>query len=51
MARLEQQNYNHRSSTEIRDVKLIGTIYQKPLVIDTGAKVLTIKTVNSNDEH
>lgn len=48
---MQQQNYNHRSFTELRDVKIIGTIYQNPLVVSTGAKVLTIKTMNSNDDH
>lgn len=31
--------------SEIRDVKLIGTIIQNPLTLKDGAKVLTVKTV------
>lgn len=31
--------------SEIRDVKLIGTILQNPITLKDGAKVLTVKTV------
>lgn len=33
---------------EIREVKLIGTIYQEPITLRDGMKVLTVKTVKED---
>ncbi|XP_031626514.1 uncharacterized protein LOC116342866 [Contarinia nasturtii] len=39
----------HKAPREFRDVELIGTVHLKPLTLDSGRKILTIRTNDSDN--